>query len=484
MPASRTSGNMSASKKSITSPQLLEVLDDLCMRFLVNLPAVEYESFERLFFAIESAHWFYDDFYRDNNPSLPRLPLKHFAARLFDHTSLLKQYRNDVDRLVSQFQSYKQEVPTCGAALLNPRMDKVLLVRGWGPAARWGFPKGKLAKDETELDAAVREVLEETGFDMSRYVNKSTDYLDSLSSGRPCRIFIVTNVPEDTKFETQTRKEISDIEWVSISTLPDSPKAAKALNKQAEAEAKTSPHREKKKLFSQNGVAAFTKRLKAWISRRHKEIRDNSRSMPNLDINHMSDGKEYATPRRKAKENSKLAPERDSDNCNSRESSHEDACQKKKTPPRRKPTKAKANPSSESRGTGRKSRKDAALQEALRNMATFGTIGGTVLSDSERKQLFNRYVLETDRIAAEKGLKDEFWPVPYVTSKDFTEEELREAQAMPMPAKNLFGDLNESQQNFGRASFIKDLVKKGGPTEAFVFNRDAIRAVMRAKSPP
>ena len=34
---------------------LAAVLDDLCFRFLNNLPASEYESFERLFFAVENA---------------------------------------------------------------------------------------------------------------------------------------------------------------------------------------------------------------------------------------------------------------------------------------------------------------------------------------------------------------------------------------------------------------------------------------------
>ncbi|PXF46926.1 mRNA decapping complex subunit 2 [Gracilariopsis chorda] len=479
---------MSASKKSASTPELLEVLDDLCMRFLVNLPAVEYESFERLFFAIESAHWFYDDFYRDNNPSLPRLPLKHFAARLFDHTSLLKRYRNDVDKLVAQFQSYKQEVPTCGAALLNPHMDKVLLVRGWGPTARWGFPKGKLAKDETELDAAIREVREETGFDMSPYVNDNTEYLDSLSSGRPCRIFIVTNVSEDIKFETQTRKEISDIEWVPLSALPDSPKAARLLNKQAEAEAKSSPHREKKKLFSQNGVAAFTKRLKSWISRRKKELHDTrSQSMPNIDFQfNMANGRDHVLSAMKTKDTKRLSQEKGRASP-VKETNANGTQHKKKTPQRRKNAKTKANSSSENRGSCRKSRKDAALQEALRNMATFGTTGGTALSDSEKKQLFRRYVLETDRIAAEKGLKDEFWPVPYITSKDFTEEQLREAEAMhlsQMPPKNLFGDADKPETKRKRSSVINDLSNKGKPAEAFVFDRDAIRAVMKAKSPP
>jgi len=38
-----------------------QVLEDICTRFLLNCPAEEYDSFERLFFQIEEAHWFYSD---------------------------------------------------------------------------------------------------------------------------------------------------------------------------------------------------------------------------------------------------------------------------------------------------------------------------------------------------------------------------------------------------------------------------------------
>jgi mRNA-decapping enzyme subunit 2 len=201
---------------------LPEVLDDLCLRFVNNLPDSEYETFERLFFAIEAAHWFYEDFYRDHNASLPRLPLKAFAARLFAHSPVLRPHLASVDALTSQFKSYKQEVPTCGAALLNPDMTRVVLVQGWGKGAKWGFPKGKIGKDESELDAAIREVREETGYDFSAVLHDTPDpyYIDSYVSGRLCRIYVVSGVPEDTMFKTQTRKEISEIAWFPISDLP------------------------------------------------------------------------------------------------------------------------------------------------------------------------------------------------------------------------------------------------------------------------
>ena len=64
------------------------------------------------------------------------------------------------------FTLYKNQIPTCGAILLNPGATKVLLVKGW-KGHSWGFPKGKIDKDEEKVDCAVREVLEEIGHDIS-----------------------------------------------------------------------------------------------------------------------------------------------------------------------------------------------------------------------------------------------------------------------------------------------------------------------------
>lgn len=425
------------------NPALSNVLDDLCMRFLVNLPAVEYESFERLFFAIESAHWFYDDFYREKDSSLPRLPLKAFAAKLFAHTALLRHHGDDVDRLTAQFQSYKQEVPTCGAALINRGMDKVVLVRAWGQNARWGFPKGKLSKDETELDAAVREVMEETGFDMSSMVDDSTYYVDSMSGGRQSRIFVVTGVPEDTVFETRTRKEISDIKWVSIGALPEAPKAAKVQHEVTLMS--TGPEREDKVkniFFSQYGVAPYTKRIRSWIKRRRKQNGGVTDRMPVSaaeaeDSLLRQSGEDPVGARREngigdGEENCLLSTEQQlpGDALSVGELEASLLASKPNSQSKRKGCKVKARGSN---GVGKetagwKSRKDVERDEEKRNRTTFGADGGTRMNSSERDTLFRQYVIETDRIAAEKGLSDDFWPVPYITSKDFTEEELQAAE--------------------------------------------------------
>lgn len=75
-------------------------------------------------------------------------------------------YRHEVDDILSRFKSYKTQVPVYGAIMLNTTLDKCILVKGWTSKSSWGFPKGKINKDEPEIDCAIREVLEETGFDL------------------------------------------------------------------------------------------------------------------------------------------------------------------------------------------------------------------------------------------------------------------------------------------------------------------------------
>jgi hypothetical protein len=60
-------------------------------RFIINVPEEELASVERICFQIEQAHWFYEDFVREQNPSLPSFNLKNFSAKyiLFFHFHFL-----------------------------------------------------------------------------------------------------------------------------------------------------------------------------------------------------------------------------------------------------------------------------------------------------------------------------------------------------------------------------------------------------------
>ena len=131
-----------------------------------------------------------------------------------------------------------------------------MLVKGWHSRSSWGFPKGKIGKDEDPSDCAVREVYEETGFDISSRLT-SNNYIDgnngnSTTIQQSTRLFIIPGVPETTEFAPQTRKEISKIQWHPIEDLPTK--------------------------FGQDNsyynVVNFVKKLKRWIKMRGQEYKN------------------------------------------------------------------------------------------------------------------------------------------------------------------------------------------------------------------
>ena len=191
----------------------------LARRFIINIPKEELESIERICFQIEQAHWFYEDFVREENPYLPSHSLKSFTFAFFQACDLLKDYSRDKERAYTEFLEYKTRVPVCGGIILQEPMDRVLLVRGWKPGSSWSFPKGKINKGEPEAQCALREILEETGLDASPFLQPQ-EYLERTIQEQKIRLYIFVGVQDSTEFQTQTRKEIGDIQWFDLKDLP------------------------------------------------------------------------------------------------------------------------------------------------------------------------------------------------------------------------------------------------------------------------
>ncbi|KAG9263510.1 m7GpppN-mRNA hydrolase isoform X2 [Astyanax mexicanus] len=195
------------------------VLDDLCSRFILHIPSEERDNAIRVCFQIELAHWFYLDFYMQNTPGLPQCGIRDFAKAVFNHCPFLLPHGEDVQKVLEQWKEYKMGVPTYGAIILDETLDNALLVQGYLAKSGWGFPKGKVNEDEAPHDCAVREVLEETGFDIRDRICKDT-YIEQKITDQLARLYIIPGVPKDTKFNPKTRKEIRNIEWFSIDKLP------------------------------------------------------------------------------------------------------------------------------------------------------------------------------------------------------------------------------------------------------------------------
>jgi mRNA-decapping enzyme subunit 2 len=217
---------MTSSHESIS---LNDALTDIEARFLLNLPEDELSKVDRLLFWIQEAHWFYDDFYCDNYSSLPRYTFKQFTKEIFNHCPLFAGMANNVDNILSYYRQYKSKIPVCGCILLTANNSKLLLVCNWNGKS-WTFPRGKVNENEENIDCAIREVYEETGFDISSYIDRDELHMIESDDGN-IKLFIVSDIPEDTYFEAKTRKEISDIKFFPINGLPSDNFAVKQFIK-------------------------------------------------------------------------------------------------------------------------------------------------------------------------------------------------------------------------------------------------------------
>ncbi|KAI1180350.1 hypothetical protein F4777DRAFT_529900 [Nemania sp. FL0916] len=200
-------------------------LDDLCVRFIINLPREDLSSVARICFQIEEAQWFYEDFIRPLDPGLPSMSLRTFSLKMFQHCPLLASFSTAAHlKAFDEFMLYKTRVPVRGAVMLNDAMDAAVLVRGYKKGASWSFPRGKINKDEDDIDCAVREVYEETGFDLraAGLIEKNAPVhpLEVTMHAQQVRLYVFRGIPEDTVFETRTRKEIGAIRWYKLADLP------------------------------------------------------------------------------------------------------------------------------------------------------------------------------------------------------------------------------------------------------------------------
>jgi mRNA-decapping enzyme subunit 2 len=252
-------------------------LDDLCVRFIINLPEEELGSPERICFQIEEAQWFYEDFIRPLDPTLPSLNLRKFCDLIFAHCPLLSQFSQLSAASYSEFLAYKTRVPVRGAIMLNDDMSEVVLVKGWKKGAKWSFPRGKINKDEKDLDCAIREVYEETGYDIKAAGlvpdDEDVKSLDQTMREQHMRLFVFRGVPMDTYFEPRTRKEISKISWYKLADLP-------TLKKERHMQQHGINGEDSLKMSNFYMVAPFIRNLKAWIKQQRRQDKMQGKPVP------------------------------------------------------------------------------------------------------------------------------------------------------------------------------------------------------------
>lgn len=128
-----------------------------------------------------------------------------------------------LEEILEEWREYKQSVPTYGAIILSEGNTHVLLVQSYWAKSSWGFPKGKVNEAEDPAHCAVREVYEETGFDITDYIDPDF-FLESIINEQLVRLYVIQGISRETKFQPRTRYEIKACEWFPIADLPNNKK--------------------------------------------------------------------------------------------------------------------------------------------------------------------------------------------------------------------------------------------------------------------
>ncbi len=124
----------------------------LCFNLPWNLNMLwESKSLQSFALAMQD-HW------RQEHPDLKTLSLREFTGLIFKQCTCLQQYSHLLSDILKRFVAYKLTVPCMGAILLDPTMQKCLLVRGFKAHSSWGFPRGKVNRNERDIECAIREV--------------------------------------------------------------------------------------------------------------------------------------------------------------------------------------------------------------------------------------------------------------------------------------------------------------------------------------
>lgn len=209
----------------------------------------------RMMFQIEQAHWFYTDQIACQDKSLAKISFKAFCQELFKHVPFLRDLLSKLDDVIKEFKEYKSNVPTYGAIILDPTLERCLMVQGYYSRNSWGFPKGKVNHNEAPILCAIREVREETSFDCTPLINEQ-DYIKKNFHGTDIKLYIVAGVDLSQKFQPATKGEIKKIDWFLIDELPDN------FND------KPTGHMSKYSFFM---AIPFIRDLRKWISRKKKQ---------------------------------------------------------------------------------------------------------------------------------------------------------------------------------------------------------------------
>ncbi|KAH0785663.1 m7GpppN-mRNA hydrolase [Histomonas meleagridis] len=202
--------------------------EELFARFFLNAPQEMLSTPLDFCILLENAFYYYHD-YMIHQRASPKA-FKNFAKIFLKKIPEFSNLVPEIDSLIKIHENHRFSSNAAGCILYNSSLTRVIVVHHAIKPNFFSFPKGKMVEGESYIEVAAREVLEETGIDVSGLINDDLTFTYSREKGSIVHMFHVLGIPDDTKLETPSPLEICKVRWVNIENIgkekdyyPDNP---------------------------------------------------------------------------------------------------------------------------------------------------------------------------------------------------------------------------------------------------------------------
>lgn len=107
----------------------------------------------------------------------------------------------------------------------DPKLVALMARFNRGGKLEWCIPKGHLEENETNEQAALREVFEETGLEaeiIAQLGEVSYQFIqDGAKISKTVYVYLMQQTGGELSFDKDPHKEASELEWVQVSQLLD-----------------------------------------------------------------------------------------------------------------------------------------------------------------------------------------------------------------------------------------------------------------------
>lgn len=127
----------------------------------------------------------------------------------------------DAEKLFISFYTRMRIITAAGGTVVNENNEVLFIFR----RGRWDLPKGKIDNDETEEQAAIREVTEETGLQRISLGKRLPSTYHVYTIGKEWILkethWFLMKASVDEKLLPQADEGITEIRWVAKNGLPE-----------------------------------------------------------------------------------------------------------------------------------------------------------------------------------------------------------------------------------------------------------------------